>query len=86
MKRGKKMRVLEIIITEGFSVNNGKKNNWTSRTAICCDYFKSKDGEGEYIKIYKLTKDCPSPDTDDNVIPLFDERGRVVDWRSVLDE
>lgn len=75
------MRVLDIYVTEGVSINGKKKTEWTSRTAVCCDYFKSKDGEGEYIRVFKLSKDCPSPDEDVDVIPLFDERGRVADWK-----
>lgn len=75
------MKVLDIYVTEGVSINNGKKTAWTSRTAVCCDYFKSKDGEGEYIRVFKLTKTCESPDPDCDVLPLFDERGRVDSWK-----
>lgn len=77
------MKVLDIYVTEGVSINGNKKTNWTSRTAVCCDYFKSNDGEGEYIRVFKLSKNCPSPDSDDDVRPLFDERGRVASWETV---
>lgn len=77
------MRVLDIYVTEGVSINGTKKTEWTSRTAVCCDYFKSKDGEGEYIRVFKLSKTCPTPDSDDDVRPLFDERGRVANWESL---
>ena len=74
------MKVLDIYVTEGVSINGKKKTEWTSRTAVCCDYFKSKDGEGEFIRIFKLSKDCPSPEEGADVRPLFDERGRVASW------
>lgn len=80
------MKVLDIYVTEGVSINGKNQTEWTSRTAVCCDYFKTKDGEGEYIRVLKLAKDCPSPDFDADVLPLFDERGRVADWRTLSDE
>lgn len=73
------MNVLEIYVTEGTS--NGRP--WTSRVAICKDHFKTKDGEGDFIKLYKCTADCSYPDSDVDVRPLFDERGRVADFREI---
>lgn len=70
------MYVVKIIDTKGS--NNGKE--WTSRTAVCIDTFRSKDGGGEYVKTYKCTFDCPFPDPDSDVQPLFTERGKVADW------
>lgn len=77
-RNNKKMKVFDVYVTEGVSINgDGKKNNWKSRTAVCCDFFKGKDGSGEYIRLFKLTPNCAIPDPDDDVRPLFDERGKV---------
>lgn len=70
------MNVLNVYVTEGTS--NGK--HWESRSAVCIDSFKSKDGDGEFIKVFKLTRDCIIPLPDDDVRPLFNERGKVVEW------
>lgn len=70
------MKVLDVYVTEGVSINaDGKKNNWKSRVAICLDTFQAKDCSGEYIKTLKLTPDCEVPDCDDDVQPLFNGRG-----------
>lgn len=71
------MYVLEVFITRGTS--EGKA--WESRTAVCQDHFKGKDGEGDYITLCKLSRDCPIPDADVDVQPLFDRRGKVADFR-----
>lgn len=73
------MNVLNTYETTGKS--NGK--TWHSRTAVCLDKFKSNDGEGEYIRIFKLASDCFIPCSDDDVRPLFDEHGKVADWVSI---
>lgn len=71
------MRVLDVYVTEGVSFYGEKKNKWQSRTAVCVDFFKSKDGEGEYIRLFKLNRNVEIPDCEDDVKPLFDERGRI---------
>lgn len=80
------MRVLDVYETEGVSINNGKKNKWTSLTAVCLDYFKGKDGEGEYIRCFKLNKNVAIPDSETDVKPLFDERGRVDDFKLLSED
>lgn len=46
---------------------------WKSRTALCIE---AKNGN-EFVKVYKLGKGCDIPLPDENVVPLFDEHGRV---------
>lgn len=71
------MYVLEVYTTKGTS--NGKK--WESTTAICQEHFKGKDGEGDYITLYKLARDCAIPDSGTDVYPLYDKHGKVADFR-----
>lgn len=43
----------------------------------------TKDGNiYEYIKTYKLDKDCPMLADGTNAEPLFNERGKVAGWKT----
>lgn len=71
------MYVLNIIETEG--TNNGKK--WESRSAVCLDSFHNSSGGGNYVKIIKCTTDCPIPDHDVDVEPLYNKYGKCAEWQ-----
>lgn len=52
----------------------------SGRTLVCRDSM-SKDGNTyEFIKIYKMAKDCPDVPNGACGSPLFDERGKLAGW------
>lgn len=71
-----------MIILATFKVNHtidGQKKRGFVAVGL---HSMAKDGNTyEYIKTYKLDKDCPVLSDGAIAEPLFNERGKVADWK-----
>ena len=59
---------------------NGKET--VGRTLVCRDSMEKDGNRYEFIKTYKMDKNCPDVPNGATGIPLFTERGKVGAWES----